>query len=170
MRSAFRFGVCVLACWIAAFAGTALAQPTNTSSESASTEIIPGSPYSIYVWTITYIGPQTIRVGEQTGCTATVPLPPVGCTVGGGTGTLGNPFQYSCQVPLTGCTGGGLLSIVAGGEDIDTFIFSVAPPPAPPLASAQPVPLSPWIPLGSAFFVLLLGLFFRHRVARTPRL
>ena len=169
MRSTCRVCIWIMLCLIGAFAGSVLAQPVNTTSTSAATEIIPGSPVYLFISTTTYIGPQTIRIGNQTGCIATAPFPPPACTLTFGTGTLGDPFVYEgCKPALTGCAGGSVVSIVPGGEDIDTFVFSVVPS-GQPSAATQPVPLSPWIPVASAFFVLLLGLFFRRRVTRTPR-
>jgi hypothetical protein len=111
---------------IGAFSGSALAQ-SNTSTISAASEVIPGVTPSLYIWTTTYIGPLTILAGPQTGCMATVPLPPAGCTPSGGTGTPADPLVYGCKVPLTGCMGSTLI-IAAGGQDIDTFLFSVDPP------------------------------------------
>lgn len=168
MRTSRRPFVCLLACLISPFAASALAQPTNTTSESSATEIAAGATPSVYVWTTTYIGPQTIRIGAQTGCVASESLPPAGCTPSGGTGTRSDPFAYSCgAIPLSGCAGGSLLSIVPGGEDIDTFVFSVDPP-LPPV-EVQAVPLSSWVPVLTAVLVLLCALiFWRRRATRAP--
>jgi Cadherin-like beta sandwich domain len=126
MRSACHT-VCIALALFGALSGSAPAQ-TNTATISTASEVIPGATPSLYIWTTTYVGPQTVRVDAQTGCTATVTLPPSGCVPSGGTGTPADPLMYSCKVPLTGCTGGALLFIAAGGQDIDTFLFSVDPP------------------------------------------
>ena len=161
MHNTYRIVLCLfLVLPVTAFAQT----NTTTFTSSASSEIIPGSTPSVYIATTSYIGPQTIRTGSQTGCMLTVSPPPAGCTLSGGGGTLSNPFAYACSstLPLTGCSGGTLFAIASGATDIDTFLLTVDPLPR----TAQPVPLSPWVPLVSAIVVMLLLIVRRFRLAR----
>ena len=118
MRSTCRVCIWIMLCLIGAFAGSVLAQPVNTTSTTSATEIIPGSPVYLFNSITTYIGPQTIRIGNQTGCIATAPFPPPACTLTFGTGTLRDPFVYvGCKPALTGCAGGSVVSIVPGGQE-----------------------------------------------------
>ncbi len=124
MRSACRVVVCVLLSLIGAFSGLALAGGSvNTTSTSVANVVIPGHPPSVSVSVGTYIGPQTIRIGQLTGC------PPGVCPSPGG----------------QECTGGTLLSIVPGGQDINTLVCAATPFAPPTIAKsfgAASIPLN----------------------------
>jgi Cadherin-like beta sandwich domain len=88
-------------------------------STSFASVVIPGATPAIELSVSTYIGPQTIRIGQLTGCTVT-------------------------QAGLE-CTGGTLFSIVPGGEDIDTLVIAVTPFAPPTIAmsfGAASIPLN----------------------------
>jgi hypothetical protein len=103
-----------------ALPGSALAGGSvNTVSTSFASVVIPGATPAIELSVSTYIGPQTIRIGQLTGCTVT-------------------------QAGLE-CTGGTLFSIVPGGEDIDTLVIAVTPFAPPTIAmsfGAASIPLN----------------------------
>lgn len=121
--------------------------PTNTVTATNTTATALGPTSAVAVWTTAYIGPQTIQVGAFGLCTAS-------CTIGTG-GTCG-----ASPPVLTGCAGGTPWPIAAGGVNYDTLVLTQI---AVAQATPQPVPLGPWLPLGSALAVFLLAVLWRRQ-------
>ena len=107
------------------------------------------------------VGPVTIMVGDLGTCALTLPY---NCNPSSGTGTQADP--YSCTTPpvLTNCVSGTPWVIAAGGVDYDTRTDNFVPSTTP--VTAQPVPLSPWVPLASVAAVLLVMLVRRRQSLR----
>ena len=114
--------------------------------------------YGKYMAATTYVGPETIMVDDLGSCTLTLPY---NCNPSSGTGTQSDP--YSCTTPpvLTKCSGGSPRVIAFGFINYDARTDYFVPAIAP-IAEAAPVPLSPWVPAGSAFGAMLLVLMRRR--------
>ena len=133
--------------------GTTFTNTTSTSRWNA---------YGQYVSVTPYVGPVAITVGDLGECNLTLPY---SCNPSSGTGTQADP--YSCTTPpaLINCGSGTPWVIAAGGVDYDTRTDNFVPTAAP-ITDAAPVPLSPWLPVGSALGAMLVVLWMRRRTNR----
>jgi hypothetical protein len=127
------------------------AQGTNTITTTVTTASAIGPSNAVQVTTVMFVGPQTILTGALGLCTAS-------CTIGpGGTCGVSRPV-------LTGCAGGTPFVIAPGGVDFDTLTLTQI---TAAQATPQAVPLSPWVPMGSALGLALLAILWRlQRVRR----
>ena len=113
------------------------------------------------------IGPVTISVGNRIGCTL-VPSPNLAnCNPTGGTGTTVDPYVCSNSPSrlVIGCSGGTSFIVLAGTTNLNVHTQTVSAVAAT-TGTAQPVPLGPWVPIGSAIGVGLLALRRHRRAAR----
>ena len=139
---------------------SASGQATNTTiTTSSATQV--GTTNSVYVWITETIGPGSITVGELSGCRLVGQPPFAGCNPEGGSGTIADPFAFSCSTPLalTGCTGGTPFQVLAGTINVNAhtqIVIAVA-------TVSSAVPLGPWLPLASATAVLLAFALLRRR-------
>ncbi len=144
----------------------ALCLPTVALGQGGSNTTITNSTCTAYGLTDTPLvlleetmGPGTILIGDRGSCTLQPPVP--GC----GTGTVSDPYDAenpACSgAVVASFTAGTPFEVLAGTNNINvntvTFI---------PTAAAQrstPVPLGPWVPLGSGLGIVLLALLWSHR-------
>ena len=105
----------------------AAGQGTATSTTTSSLEL--GAVYTTYTWFSTTIGPGSVVTGTLSGCTLVGVPPFAGCASGGGSGTLADPFFFSCSspLPLAGCSGGTTVNVLAGESNTDLHTHRVAP-------------------------------------------
>ncbi len=132
----------------------------TTFTQSTSTSGWNVNAYAVYVSVTVYVGPASLQTGSFGSCTLTLPY---NCDPWLGAGTQADP--YVCRTPpvLTNCTNnGGTWVIAPGGVDYenrtDYFVPAIAP-----VVNAAPVPLSPWVPAGSALGAMLLVLWMTRR-------
>ena len=158
MTSLRRLLLCLAVC----LPTVALGQGSVNSTVTNSTCTAYGLTDTLLVQLEESIGPGTILVGDRGSCTLQPPAP--GC----GTGTLSDPYDAenpACSEPvLASFTAGTPFDVVAGTTNLNinqvTFI---------PTAAAQgstPVPLGPWVPLGSGLGIVLLALLWSRRAGR----
>ena len=148
--------VLMMALPLSAMADTGPNETTFTQTTSTSL----WNAYGHYGSVAVYVGPRTIAVGSLGSCTLTLPY---NCNPSSGTGTQADP--YFCVTPpvLTNCSGAGTPWVLApGGEDVDTRTDYFVPA-VTPVVTVAPVPLSPWVPIGSALGAMLLVLWMRRR-------
>ena len=130
----------------------------TTYTQSTSTSIWNANAYGHYSRATANVGPQTMMVGDFGSCTLTLPY---NCNPSFGTGTQADPYFCTTPPVLTNCGSGTPWVIYGAGVNYDTrtdyFVPAVAPAPM------QPVPLSPWMPVGSALGAMLLVLWMRRR-------
>ncbi len=145
----------------------AFGQGSSNSSVTTSTSSQTGPINAQYVVLEDTIGPQTIIIGSRTGCTLVPPPTLANCNPTSGTGTPGDPYQclYLPTAVLVGCSGGTIYNVVAGTTNANAHVQTVSAVAATP-GAAQPVPLGPWVPIGSAIGVGLLALLRQRRAAR----
>lgn len=162
MRNYLRILLC-LALWLPV---AAFAQTTNTTNYSNSSSSSVGATNAVYDFVTTTVGPATAFIDDRGVCTLQGPPFP-NCTLGGGTGTAADPFQYACSgntgPPITGCTSGTAF-VLAGGQidiDLDTHTETIGS-----ASVAAPIPLDPWVPIGSALGVALLAMAWQLRRRR----
>jgi len=96
--------------------------------------------------------PTEIRVGDFGSCILQPPPYP-SCTLQSGTGTVADPYLYSCSsaLMLTNCSLPGTPKYVFQNGNIDTHTHTEV------AAMATEVPLGPWVPMGAALGVALLA-------------
>lgn len=142
-------------------AGTNATIVTNSTSSSV------GATNAVYYFVTTTIGPQTIFFNALGLCTLQGP-PFANCTLGSGTGTAADPFSYSCSgdtgPPVTGCTSGTAFVLAPGQVDINTDLHTET---IGAVFAAAPIPLDPWVPIGSALGVALLAVAWQLRRRRS---
>jgi uncharacterized protein (TIGR03382 family) len=147
----------------------AIAQSNNQTVVSNSTSSSVGGTNAVYSFITTTVGPTTIYIGARGLCTLQGPPFP-SCTFSGlGDGTPGNPFNYGCSgntgPPVTGCSAGTPFIVAGGQVDIDIDVHTETIGAAGPIAA--PIPLDPWVPIGSALGVALLAIGWQLRRRRT---
>ena len=146
----------------------AFAQVTNGTVFSNSTSSSVGATNVYFDFVTTYVGPQTIFIGVRGNCTLQGPPFP-NCTLTGGTGTAASPYVYSCSAnsgpPITGCASGTAFVVAGGQLDIDVDAHTETIAAAGPVAA--PIPLDPWVPIGSALGVALLAVAWQLRRRRS---
>jgi hypothetical protein len=149
---------------ISAFAQTNQTVFSNTTSSSV------GATNAVFTGVTTYVGPQTIFVGARGVCTLQPPPYP-NCTLTGGTGTAADPLLYNCpgagSIPTSGCAAGTPFTLAGGQVDIDLYQHTETAGAAGGGAVATPVPLDPWVPIGSALGVALLAIGWQLRGRRS---
>ncbi len=147
----------------------AFGQSIQNTTVSTSTSSQTGPINAQYVLLEDTIGPQTISIGSRTGCTLVPPPTLANCNPTSGAGTTGDPYICSTPPPSTvvaGCNGGTTFIVLAGTVNVNVHTQTVSAVAAIPSA-AQPVPLGPWVPIGSAIGVGLLALLRHRRAGRT---
>ena len=144
------------------------AQGNNQTVFSNTTSASIGSTNAIFVSVSTYIGPQTIIINNLGLCTL-APPPYPNCSLNSGTGTVADPFSYSCNgagsIPISSCTSGTAFTLAGGQVDIDVHTHTESAGPVGFVA--VPVPLAPWVPIGSALGVALLAIGWQLRGRRS---
>lgn len=137
----------------------------RTATSTYSTQV--GTANARYVWYAETIGPADVTVGMLDGCTLVGSPPFAGCSPSGGSGTIADPFEFSCtsSLPLAGCSGGSAFPVAGQTSNLDFHShLVVASASAAPVAA---VPLDPWVPMTCAAGVLLaFALRRRHADAR----
>jgi hypothetical protein len=150
--------------WVAlALSPSAFGQGVTNTTITAAISAQSGAINAVFLWTEDTIGPGTILVGTFSGCTLVPPPTMANCNPSGGSGTPGDPYVcsgYPYPPPLAGCSGGTPFEVLAGTNNINVRTHTVI---AAATTAAQPVPLGPWVPLGSAAGVLLVALRLRRR-------
>ena len=162
--------VCCFLLWLPLSVLGAPGPRTNTTF-ATSTSVGIGPTNATFVWITHTIGPAFISIGDFGTCTIPPgPYPNANCTLNGGSGTTADPFSFTCASPLalSGCSLPGTPFVVAPGyDDFDghthTQRAAVAALPA------VPMPLGPWVPLGSAIGVALLALLWQSRLTGRNR-
>lgn len=116
-----------------------------------------------YIRITNALGPTVITIGARTGCALVGSPTYAGCSLYGGSGSALDPFiyQYASPLSLTGCSGGQSFNVIVGTQNLDEWIHTVTA--VAPVLTAAPVPLSPWVPAGSALGAMLLVLWMRRR-------
>ena len=108
------------------------------------------------------VGPGTILIGDRGSCTLQPPVP--GC----GTGTLSDPYDSvnpACSAAVVASfTAGTAFEVLAGTSNINVNTVSFIPTAA--AQGSTPVPLGPWVPLGSGLGIVLLALLWSRRAGR----
>ncbi len=113
----------------------------------------------------TRIGPQTIHINDLGLCTLARPPYPT-CDPPSGTGTVADPFVYTCSsIPISNCTSGTTFALADGQVDIDFHLHTETAGAV--VSAAAPVPLNPWVPIGSALGVALLAVAWQLRRRRS---
>ena len=141
----------------------ALAQSINQTVISNSTSSSVGSANAVYAFVTTTVGPATIFIDARGLCTLEGP-PFAGCTFTGGTGAPATPFDYTCTgggPPVSNCTSGTPFVLAGGQVDVDLDTHTVTAGATVP--AVAPVPLNPWVPIGSALGVALLAVAWQLR-------
>ena len=151
---------CLALCW----SSVALGQGSN-STFTSSTCTAYGVNGALTALSKLAVGPDTILIGDRGSCTLQPPAP--GC----GTGTIADPYHADCGNPMgvATSTAGTPFEVVAGSTNIDTIIITLTPVPISPVQPSPPVPLGPWLPLGSGLGILLLALLRLRRVERVGK-
>jgi hypothetical protein len=136
-------------------------------TESTTMSHSTGPTNSTYVWSILRFVPATVITGDLGSCTLQSPPYPA-CVLVAGIGTPADPFFYNCSSALTvtDCTLPGLpIDLLPSQRDINThFPMQVAEA----ATLTQPVPLAPWVPIGSALVMALVAFAAQPR-ARAAR-
>jgi uncharacterized protein (TIGR03382 family) len=163
-----RNGVRVLV-WLALLLPCAAFAQTNSSNiVTNSTSSSVGATNAVYFFITTSIGPTTLYIGARGLCNLQGPPFP-SCTFIGGTGTAANPFNYGCSgnsgPPVTGCSSGTPFILASGQTDINAHTDTQIAGPAGSVAA--PIPLDPWVPIGSALGVALLAIGWQLRRRRS---
>jgi uncharacterized protein (TIGR03382 family) len=144
------------------------AQSNNVTNFSNSTSSSVGATNAVSAFATTTVGPQTIFINARGLCTLQGPPFPT-CTLTGGTGTATTPFLYACTgntgPPITGCSSGTPFILAGGQIDIDLDTHTETIGAAIPVGA--PIPLDPWVPIGSALGVALLAIGWQLRRRRT---
>ncbi|MEO8004701.1 MAG: hypothetical protein ABI771_07330 [Betaproteobacteria bacterium] len=110
-----------------AFGLPLMALATGTTTTSVSSSHSMGATNSNYMWSILFIGPTTIQIGDFGICKLQSP-PFMGCSFVTGTGTPADPFTYSCTsaLTLTGCSLPGTPdNLLAGQRNVNTHTHSL---------------------------------------------
>lgn len=139
----------------------------TTTTSTYSTQA--GTVNASYVWYSEAIGPASITVGVLNGCMLTGSPPFAGCSPAGGSGTLADPYEFSCTspLPLAGCSGGSTFPVASNTSNLDFHTHVVV---ASAVATAVvAVPLDPCVPVASAAGVLLAFLLRRRTVEARRR-
>jgi len=134
-------------------------------TESTTTSHSTGPTNSTYAWSVRRFGPATVITGDVGSCTLQSPPYPA-CALVAGTGMPADPFFFSCSSALTvtGCTLPGVpIDLLPGQRDVNTHFHLQLAGAATP---TQPVPLAPWVPVGSALVVALVAFAAQRRARR----
>jgi len=119
--------------------------------------------YGQYVTTNVIVGNvsgSTIKVGDFGRCTLGLPY---SCNPSSGTGTQADPYTCTTAPVFSNCSEPGtLFAFPAGAVTYDVQTYNLVPAAAP-VVTAAPVPLSPWVPAGSALGAMLLVLWMKTR-------
>lgn len=158
--------------WLSgALALPAFGQGTNstvTTSESSQT----GAINAIYVVLEDTVGPGTILTGTLSGCTLVPPPSAASCGPTGGSGTPSDPYLCPSTPPgappgtsrvFAGCSGQ-TFTVIAGSTNLNVHTHTVTA--VAPVVTAAAVPLSPWVPAGSAVGAVLLAMLLLRRSIR----
>ncbi len=164
-----RRGVRVLAWFSLLLPVVAFAQGSNNQTVfSNSTSSSVGATNASYIFVSTIVGPKTIFINDRGLCTLQGPPFP-NCTLTGGSGAAVDPFQYSCPgntgPPITACSSGTSFVLAGGQVDVDVDTHTVTAGATVP--AVAPVPLNPWVPIGSALGVALLAIAWQLRRRRS---
>ncbi len=158
MTSLRRLLLCLAVC----MPTVALGQTGSNTTTTNSTCTAYGVTDNLLLLLEETIGPTSILIGDRGSCTLQPPVP--GC----GTGTVSDPYDSAnpaCSAAVVASfTAGTSFEVLAGTVNLNinqvTFI---------PTAAAQgstPVPLGPWVPLGSGLGIVLLALLWSRRAGR----
>ena len=143
---------------------SAFAQGTNQTIFTNTTSASVGATNAIFGSVSTRIGPQTIHINDLGLCTLAPPPYPT-CDPPSGTGTVADPFVYTCSsIPISNCTSGTTFALAEGQVDIDFHLHTETAGAV--VSAAAPVPLNPWVPIGSALGVALLAVAWQLRRRR----
>ena len=157
----------VVLCLVACMPAMVWAQ-VGTTTFTASNSTGVGATNAIFTWQELTFGPDTIFIGDRGTCS--IPLPPYpNCNLTGGTGTVGDPYSYNCSspLPLTQCSQSGTSYAVQVADtnfNRNTHRQTVAVVIEP--GAATPVPLGPWVVIGSTLGIGLLVLLRSRRANR----
>ena len=145
----------------------AFGQGTSNNTITTSTSSQTGPINALYVVSEDTIGPGTINIGSRSGCTLVPPPTLANCIPTSGTGTTVDPYVCSNSPSrlVIGCSGGTSFIVLAGTTNLNVHTQTVSAVAAT-TGTAQPVPLGPWVPIGSAIGVGLLALRRHRRAAR----
>ena len=108
-----------------------------------------------------YFGPATVQVGDRGYCT----LQPPSSTCG--SGTISDPYDPACGNPLgiaSYTEPGTPFDVEAGNNAINVVTISLVATPS--AQGSTPVPLGPWVPLGSGLGIALLALLWWSRAGK----
>jgi uncharacterized protein (TIGR03382 family) len=140
----------------------------NNTFVTSSTSSSAGAANAVYSFITDTVGPQTLFINARGLCTLQGPPFPT-CTLSGGTGTAATPFLYSCSgntgPPISGCTSGTAFVLTPG--QIDTNLDTHTETIGAAIPVGTPIPLDPWVPIGSALGVALLAIGWQLRRRRT---
>ena len=151
-----------LLCLLAVLPTVALGQGGTGTTITASSCTAYGLTDTPLILLEETIGPGTILVGDRGSCTLQPPVP--GC----GTGTVSDPYDSvnpACTAAVVASfTAGTSFEVLAGTNNINVNTVTFIPTAAAP--SSTPVPLGPWVSLGSVLGILLLALLWSPRTRR----
>ena len=156
----------IFLCLVAFLPVVVWAQPSNTFSTSNSIGV--GATNATYTWNELTFGPDTITIGDLGTCS--IPAPPnPSCTLSGGSGTVADPYGYTCMppLPLSQCSQSGTPYTVQDGDThINTHTHRQTAAAVSEPGAATPVPLGLWVPIGSALGIGLLVLLWSRRLRK----
>ena len=162
-RFLFLFAVILLVPALDALGQGGVSNTTITASSSSSI----GATNQEFVWIEEAIGPADIFIGDFGSCPITRPLDPntYGCHALGGSGTVSDPFWGICS---SNCSNTGTpFNVPSGYNNLNYHTHTVIAQGT--TVTQKPVPLGPWVPLGSAFGIGLLALARSYRQSRRRR-
>lgn len=155
----YRSVLCLTLCW----SSVALGQPPSFDSFTNSSCTAYGVTGSLIIQAEVMFGPATILIGDRGSCTLQPPA--AGC----GTGTFADPYDPDCGEPLgiASFTAGTSYAVIAGETNYNTNTVTLTPVAVTPVQTSTPVPLGPWVPLGSGLGLVLLTLLWSRGAGKT---